>query len=90
MTALLALPVVALLGVLAGLRIARRRRAQRAAREWAATCARWPWRVAAVLDGGPLMMHLGDDVLRLWWEGEGRAKYPELAAMEATTKGPRP
>ena len=42
--------------------------------------------VAAVLDGGPLMLLVGDDALRLWWEGEGRAKYPGVAAMERRTE----
>ena len=42
--------------------------------------------VAAVLDGGPLMLLVGDDALRLWWEDEGRAKYPGVAAMERRTE----
>lgn len=76
--ALLALPVVALLGVLAGLR-------WRAARAWAETCARTPWRIAAVRDGGPLMLLMDDDVLRLWWEREGRRlpQFADLARAEA-------
>ena len=66
--ALLALPVVALLGVLAGLRW---RAAGRRARAWAETCARTPWRIAAVRED-PRLLLLGDDLLRLWWEREGR------------------
>ena len=67
---------------------------RRAEREWAATCARYPWRVAAVLDDGLLLRLLGDEAQILWWVVEGRAKYPELAAAESNdndpTKGQRP
>lgn len=69
------------------LRAWRSRRAAAAAEAaFAATCARVPWRVAAVLDGGPLVLLAGDDALRAWWVVEGRAKYPGLAAMERRTE----
>lgn len=71
---LYALPVVALLGVLAGLRWRALRRREREARAWADTCARYPWRVAAAREH-PMLLVYPDDVLRLWWEREGR-RYP--------------
>lgn len=94
MTALYLLAAVALVALAAWRRLRAAYWRRRAEREWAATCARVPWRVAAVLDGGPLVLALGDDALRLWWEDEGRAKYPGVAAMERndndSTRGQRP
>ena len=86
MTALSLLAAVALVALAAWRRLRAAYWRRRAEREWAATCARVPWRVAAVLDGGPLVLALGDDALRAWWEAEGRAKYPGIAAMERRTE----
>lgn len=85
---LYALPVVALLGVLAGLRWRALRRREREARAWADTCARYPWRVAAAREH-PMLLVYPDDVLRLWWEREGR-RYPSNADLvtAATTCAP--
>lgn len=69
-------------------------RARRAAaaeeRAWRETVRRYPWRVAAAREH-PVLLALGDDVLRGWWEREGRL-YPVnadlLRILEAPTKGP--
>lgn len=86
----IALGLFAAWEAVAHLRAWRARRAAAAAeRAWRETVRRCPWRVAAVLDGGPLVLLVGDAALRLWWEGEGRAKYPALARMaDDATKGP--
>jgi len=81
-TTTMACAAVLALAVLAAHRLRAWRIRRDAERAWADACARYPWRVAAVLDGGPLLLMFGDDVLRLWWEDEGRALYPEIAAME--------
>lgn len=86
MTALSLLVAIALVALAAWRRLRAAYWRRRAEREWAATCARTPWRVAAVLDGGPLVLLAGDDALRAWWVVEGRAKYPGLAAMERRTE----
>ena len=86
MTALSLLAAVALVALAAWRRLRAAYWRRRAEREWAATCARTPWRVAAVLDGGPLVLALGDDALRAWWEAEGRGMYPGIAAMERRTE----
>lgn len=86
MTALSLLVAIALVALAAWRRLRAAYWRRRAEREWAATCARYPWRVAAVLDGGLLLRLLGDDALRLWWEAEGRAKWPGVAAMERRTE----
>ena len=61
----------------------------RAERAWQETCARYPWRVAAVYDGGPLMLFLDDDLLRAWWHDAGEPRPRMRSTKEPTpTKGP--
>lgn len=47
----------------------RDRRRLRAARVYAEACERYPWRIAAVRDMGPVLTaFVGDELLRAWWE----------------------
>lgn len=80
-----AIVVLALAAIALHLRRALRRR--RDARRYADACARRPWRVAAARHDVRLLF-LGDDLLRLWWDGlttEERAR--RAAAMKSVGDG---